>query len=865
METSVRQLIANGKFRTALENAKEFHKKQNTPISEALLMDAYAARIQSLADQNLATEAQSLADLVRERFPWAKERLDLLKAATSARSGNLDQVLGPLNDPELSADRRAAIERIISTQVTDLAGLANSAALPPEHNLRKAAAALDRAFAAVTSGPVTEEQIALAEVSHRSPLAGWKLLIRAIACFHRVEDEACREFLAAIKPEAAAARLIPAMRAMLDDKPGASLSPPEAALVSQIRPNLRDLRSALTNLDRAFEDQGNQGALFKAVRAAVRECQRSAPDRLMKLKQLIAVRGGVNDLDQSRLNAALEGAARQDAAYFRMFACALEDAGGAEELALACGMWDGFRHEALHDAWFPAGGVEEATLILHMAELAGRVPEDLRIELRRAYESRPGKGGVRGDGSEMYYLQPEKLYALASELDPRGEAFPRWMRWASGRRASEAEGVAREWHKRCPDEIDPVLYLMRQSEKRSAFPTALGYLEKAERIDAVHPVVRAARMRLLAAAAMRHLQQKKPKLAEAKLAEMTALPQSQQGDRPAFLAALRHVIRLVSGKTAEAMETRAEVERLLPGGTAAAMLIFGVAGIAKQLHAFPLPGIKSLSQRERAEIPVNLARVMAIAKDFGIAKFALPAAFFDEAETQFPGVRTSLNVEQLGLMGELGMATGHSRLAWAASGEGLSRGGPSEAGFLLLRSRALGPQQNERSLAIAAAAAALGRFHRDAGVVDKAVEILRNPYGGDSISFTLEQAREVVRRELDSPAFPSLFRPGPDYRDLMPENTCQCEDCKRRRGEEVGLFDDDDEDDFEDGGFEEGGEFSEAEMERVFNERAPKGMAPDVKKILFQIMRESFLAGESPEKGMDRFLGGGKRKKGRRK
>src|SRR5438874_1232986 len=83
----------------------------------------------------------------------------------------------------------------------------------------------------------------------------------------------------------------------------------------------------------------------------------------------------------------------------------------------------------------------------------------------------------------------------------------------------------------------------------------------------------------------------------------------------------------------------------------------------------------------------------------------------------------------------------------AASPAGLARGGPSEAHFLLLRARAIPSGHGVRYVALAAAAAELGRFHRDMEVVDKAVEIVRNPLGGDSISLTVDQAREVVRKE----------------------------------------------------------------------------------------------------------------------
>jgi tetratricopeptide (TPR) repeat protein len=847
-ETSVRQLIANGKFRTALENAKEFHKVQRTSVSESLLLDAYAARIQSLLDQNLAAEAKSLLDLVRERFPSAKERLDQAVAAVSARGGDLAGLLQPLNDPELNSERRAGIEQIIQTQVTDLTALAGCAALSPENSLRQAAIALDRAFNLVTSGPVTEEQIALPEVTYRSPLAPWKLLIRAITCLHRGEDEACRECLAAIKPESVPSRLVPAMQAILGVKTAAALKPAEAVLVSRIGANLPDLRGALANLDQAFAEEEDEGRIFKAVRAAVRECQRGAPDRLGELKQIINVRGEVECLDNRRLLEALEGAPRQDAVFFRMYALALESSSDEEDLVEACEVWDKFRRQAAREGWFRANSVEAAILYLHIAEVLGRMPGELLKEFQRFDQSVNG----RPAGDDRYFLFPEKLYARACVIDPHPEAFAQWLHWAAGHSKSQAENVGREWHRIRPGDIEPLLFLMEQAEKRKAFPSALSYLAKAERIDAVHSVVRAARLRLLAAGAMNHLQQKKPHLAAEKLAAMAKLPQSQQGDRPAFLAALRHLICEASGDELRAAEARREADRLL-GEMAAGFLVFGIASVAKRLDSIFLSRPKALSSQERKGIPASLARVMAVAKDFEITKFQLPVPYFTEAEAQFPGVSDSLEVEQILSLGEMGMATGHPRLAWAASGAGLKRSGPAEARFLLLRAHAIPPGHGLRYMALAAAAAELARCHRDTEVIDQAVEIVRNPLGGPSISLTEEQAREVVRREMASSAFPRDSGAGPYYNDLIrvPANLC------RQRGEAPDPFDEEEEDDLE---------FDEPEMEEIFNQAVPEGIPPEIAKQLYEIMKESLITGESPDEIMARaFGGGGKKKKGQRK
>src|SRR5438309_10180255 len=86
-QASVRQLAANGKHKAALDKAKEIHKSYGTAASEALLVEAYLARIQSLQAQNLALEAKALTDLVRERYPAARARLDELNAPPRDRRG----------------------------------------------------------------------------------------------------------------------------------------------------------------------------------------------------------------------------------------------------------------------------------------------------------------------------------------------------------------------------------------------------------------------------------------------------------------------------------------------------------------------------------------------------------------------------------------------------------------------------------------------------------------------------------------------------------------------------------------------------------------------------------------------------------
>ena len=861
-ETSIRQLLAHGKSKTALDRAKDLHKALGSAASEALLIDAYAGRIQALLDQNVALEAKSLIELVRGRYPSAKARLDGLSATSAARAGALDELLAPLADPGLGPESRAAIEQAVQNTVADLAAIAACRALPADHSLRLAAGALDRAFAAAASGPVTDDEIALPEVSHRSPLGSWKLLVRAIALFYRGEADSCQECLRAIKPESVPARLIPAMHSMLGLKLSAPLTPAEAALVSRTTESSASLRSELEKLDHAFADDEDEGRIFKLVRLAMQECRRLLPDQVETLKRLIYVRGSMNAVEGERLTAALQGMPRQDASFFRALAHGMETTSDTEDLAMACEYWDEFRQRAVREGWFDAKGMEVATLYIHMAGLLRRIPEDELRDLQR--ESRSNrKLGL----DDFFFLFPEKLYERACVLDPHPEIFSQWLSWAVQESAHKGEDVAKAWHKIRPMDIEPLLYLLQAAEKRHAFPSALTYLDKAERIDAVHSVVRASRLRLLTGSALRHLEQKKPHLAAEKLKTMAALPQSRQGDRPAFMAALGYVIAVEQGDVRVMDDRRAETCRLLDSDKAAGMLVCGISAAAKR-RPVEAPLVENFSLAERSALPAQIARLVAIAKDVGIKKFYFPVPYLEEAIRQFPRASGSLDIGQLRTLAETALAMGNDKFAYAVSAEGLSRGGDAEARFLVLRARSMPERQADRHVICAAAAAELARSHRDMETIGEAVDLVRGVVDSDPFTLTLDQAREVVRKEIAASDYPGGNSRGPDYSALLPGKLCNCPECRRARGEMPSPFDDDDfdEKDFDDE------DFSDEKMERMFNERVPEGMPPELAQMLFEVLKEGYRNGLSPDEILEGLedMGGfggssrGKGKKGKR-
>ena len=339
------------------------------------------------------------------------------------------------------------------------------------------------------------------------------------------------------------------------------------------------------------------------------------------------------------------------------------------------------------------------------------------MELQRSV----GPSRAKKSAEDLYFLFPDKLYERACALDPHFEAFSQWLEWARRTSNGRAERVAESWHKIRPTDMEPILFLMEETARRSAFHTALQYLAKAERIDGVNPSVRRARLRLLTGGTLRHLQQKKPHLAAEKVAEMAALPQAQQGDRPALIAALRYMVSAARGDTEGAAATHAEIERLLESKVAAELLVFGVALASKRNGLDRLRSLRELNDLERAAIPAAMARVVSLSQDMKGMNLGFPVAYIDESAAQVSRNGQSLTTNQLQTLAEAGLCARHRELSYAASAAGLEHSGPTEPAFLLVRAQSLLESDAERRAVCAAAAAELARRQGDMQVVDKAV------------------------------------------------------------------------------------------------------------------------------------------------
>lgn len=673
----IQRLLDKGNSKSAVEAAKQLHKRLHTAESESLLVDAYLARVRSMLAHRMTAEAEALLRVVRERHPGFAQRLAALKDCLVSAGGGLDELLAPLNDPATPAEVRAGIEQTLRKELTDPSALATCRTLPAGHPLLQAASAIASTLAAVTTGPVDDDALSLPEVSRRSPLAPWKPLLRAIAYYYRQEDERCLEQLAGIDPESAPARLIPALTALAGKAGDGRLTPAASALMAQAAGNLGPLRDALMRIEIAVEAY-DTGMLLRDLREAAALIRQECPELAAPFRQRAAVLAIVADAPPEAVVAAIGGAPRYDAQFLLMRAREIE----TTDLPplIASHMWDEFRHAALKERWFPAGGPEEAVVLLRMAELADSIDQEecSREEdesIRRALSE--VDGGVGRAGAAVDFLDPASLYAQAARMDPSPETFTRWGDLAEkSQSVAVLEAAMNAWQMALPQDVRPLLRLMRAAERRGALKKAMGYLRRAEVLDGVNSEVRRARLRLLIAGVVRHLRQRKPRLAASALAELRSLPQARENHRTAFVAALHFYAAVLDQRDSDALAATSEVTSILGSQLATQ---FAVAGVGN------LCGMPAGIQHDRITgrwvdaIPPVCEMGWDLGYSFIPPETAKPAILRELPDADLPALERFAAVI---------LRLDWNDLAFAVSSAGFARGNDRDAYFLRLRARA---------------------------------------------------------------------------------------------------------------------------------------------------------------------------------
>lgn len=764
----VRRLLAVGKCKQAVEMAKDVCRLAASGENQSLLVDAYIGRIAQFQAKGALQDAQVLLNLVHDRFPAYRQRLQGLRNASAAAAGNIAEMVAPLATADVTDETRQSVESAIHRQLVDLSALADCCTLPTEHPLRVAAQAVWKAFVAATSGAVSDQQIALPEVSRRSPLAGWKMLIRAIAALHRGEAEACQRALAAIPADAAVYRLVPVLRGVLEGKPAGS----GAAAVLQMRlgGNTVSVRKCLERVDAAFE-----GTDLRALKAAMWDAARASEtvsqEFHLRLLRQLAARCILHDVPMQAARSAWRRCPR-NAEFWRAIAAANDHR--APELSPV--FWQRFVVHAVDEGLFAEESIQVAVVYLHAAEQLIHIMSDSeelggwqdRVAgvglLSDYYDDQPPEIAAMRPRDECAVirkaLDPHWLFESAATACPDQPTFEKWWAWAqqSDVPDKQRQYIATVWHRMLPQSAKPLLLLSSLAENRDALTMALGFLCQAEAIDAINPEVRRARIRLLLATLWRHAKAKKPHLVRKDIAALEALPAMGEGDRASYLWVLRCVCceleRDVQGKAEAAQKV---AERF---GPMAGMVLLQSAENMAHLPGstqWPLPD--HTCPNDAREVARAYTRAFRTGQDMGLGSF-VPATWLPLMFSLLTVKDCPLSNDDVLLFGNLALGKSHSLAsAYAASAIGLSRTtGAMAARFLLLRAQSLGDRSFGRVGQCLRAAMELAQQAHDVELMEK-VRIAANP-GVQWRRITLtplgeDLLQQVLKAEREASVYPT--------------------------------------------------------------------------------------------------------------
>jgi hypothetical protein len=813
IEGEVQRLLAAGKCKQAVELAKEQHKREATAQTQQLLVQAYVARIAQFQSKGMDQEARTLLTLVQQRFPSERHQLAAMEIRAAATDGRIHDLLRPLASDPTPPEIRLAIESAVTRHLTDLPALAACEVLPGNHPLRVGAAGVWRALMGVTSGPVGDADIELPEISRRSPLAPWKMLVRAIAAYYRHNDAACRRAIDAIPADASVAHAASAVRSLLDEKkPASGIG---AAIYSRVLGDDQALLLTMKRLEGRYEYY-DQSRLENCIRDTVRACSKARPELTDRLRTHISIACFVADVPSSAVASAM-GHATRNAYFWRLLARATESRGPEAHASM---FWERFLRHAAHEQMFGESSMEAAAVWLHIAELLGRLTLDELDEAQAFFEkSQTFSDYYRNQSREIAavwtgsdaslandLLSPGRPFQRAASIRPDAEVFQLWWRWAEkvDLPPKGKEDIALEWRRGRPRDSQPLLILSGLAETRNALSLALKRLGEAEAIDPLSQQVRQARVRLTLSIAWRHFADRKPHLVESDLAELAAMPSMGEGDRAAALESLRAAWHELRGdQIAQAASARAVCERL--GAIAGPVLIQSIsrmAMLAEKTSAIWLPD----DSMPAMEIVLASARLLRLGEDLRL-KLWLPVAWTSLAAEVFRQRPCPLSDSDLLALGRAAVRQSQYAHAYASSSAGMARTSTpgNTARFLLLRARSLTASWHRpRTTQCLRAALELARqAHDDELLADVFATIDRDPFSRRIISGARNgqgMAEDVLAQVLQSERDAAEFPDTPSDVDAFVVAAAEPENRRRFGGLDMDW---DDEDENDEGGFED--------------------------------------------------------------
>jgi hypothetical protein len=354
---------------------------------------------------------------------------------------------------------------------------------------------------------------------------------------------------------------------------------------------------------------------------------------------------------------------------------------------------------------------------------------------------------------------------------------------------------------------------------------------------------------------MRHLRQRKTRLAVTEIERIEDLAEVQEGEVAALAKTLRLICATLDRDTVNMHVQNEELLKVVGGIVPAFVLTKGLLKAANLDSQVQLPPV-GVSGFPAADLLGGVARACALG-DWAGLPLPLPPAWEGLLIDALNQPTCPVAIPQLLVLGEAALRSQAYRLAYAVSVAGLATGS-ADSRFLFLRGRSLPPWASQRREGCFSAALELARRGRNTELAGKILDQLRGMAGQvlgfgflddpDIASRPLppELLNQILKEEQEEKQFPipGRSRPPKYGLKLMPP-PCDCPNCRARRGEPIND-DEDDEDLDEDAA-------AVADFEETLNQF--QEFLDTLPPHIARQVEEAIARGELPEVAASRIFG----------
>jgi hypothetical protein len=709
------ELLDKGDTRGAVEAAKLLVREEPGAASESLAVRAYTERIKSLIAEGLGREAAAIAAIVRERFPSHVASLTSLLEDARLAAGELDWILNELRNA--SEERRAALEERLLPWITDPSVIVRSSALDPSDPLARESRIVAEVFEIVTSRIASPEETApLNDIRRRSPLAPWKLLVRAIDAFYRNEEERVAPNIAAIDARSPAARGGEVLSELTTGKRKAGRSSAVERLIDRISGGRATIAEQIRRIE-AAEKNDDRRTLREELRALTKSFDKLSPYALEQARlALLPICGLYFEPEQI---GALFRIGENHALMARYAAILMEASGAPFASSLWITLADGFSETKEIEPW------QAAEIYLHALSLGGGDDDD-EFVCRDPSHGHPVADTP--DSAQMI----EKIIAS----NPAPSVLARVAPYLDRLENKELRRVLTAWRKSDPSAPEPLVRLLALAAKEKRYDDAVALIRKGDGMKIIDPEYGKLRLRMLLRKAEQLLATRKRGAADALLAEIARRPEDLRGDAGTYLLALQWA----AATPGEAGELLAELAR---------RGVVGEIAVAEVTGDLDMPFALPASHPSPEELLEGVDRGIALLG--GVDRLPRHSSWLIDRTKLYLDRATE---NQLLAIGSAALVCRMVPLGWAVTARGLEIGGPMLHRFLLLRAEGLLAASAEllRTWSVIDAARALAERAHDTRVMERARQLAHGLryYGDPDEKLSQAEITSIVEYERTS-------------------------------------------------------------------------------------------------------------------